>query len=197
MPGNENIREDLFGERGLEPHLFTKNKVETVLKPDIWMTPELKEAAKALQNAWDISHDEQMSELKVHEVSLKFADQTRCAMFYNELVKLAKLVNPNFPSTFPLVKPNASESSNSVDGVWLHFWNKYFLPDVFDAMIQDVAGTALSIIPAQPEVLNQAKAFLNAYGVGYVRMDLEADEGADRSMVDALPAHYAQLTADS
>ena len=111
------------------------------MRADIWITGKLKEAAKALQNAWESIHDEQMAELNIRDVSLKFADFEKRAAFYGELVELAKLVNPNFPGTYPLPKPIASQSSNRLDEVWLNLWYKYFLPDAFDTVMQDVAGT--------------------------------------------------------
>jgi hypothetical protein len=37
--------------------------------------------------------------LAIRDVSLKFATETKRAEFYEALVKLARLVNPNFPST--------------------------------------------------------------------------------------------------
>lgn len=59
----------------------------------------------ALQNSWSSSHDEHMAELEVQDVKLKFAGAEKQMAFYEALVNLAKLVNLNFPSTYPLPKP--------------------------------------------------------------------------------------------
>lgn len=187
MTNKKIIRNELGDEdRNLEPHLFLDKWVEPIRQPDIWMTPELKEAAQALQKAWEISHNEQMTALAIRDVNLKFAGETKRAEFYEALVNLAKLVNPNFPSTYPLTKPSAATASVVLDGFWWNFWYKYFLPDAFDSVMQDTAGTELSTIPTQPEILVQAKAYLKAYAPGFIRMDLEVNEDVDRSAVNSL-----------
>ena len=172
-------------DRKLEPD-FSPNKQAEAVKADIWLTQELKEAAKALQKSWSVSHEEQMAALNIRDVNLKFSDQAKRAAFYEALEKLAKLVNPNFPSTYPLTRPDPSQPANPIDGVWLNFWYKYFLTDAFDTAMQDTAATELHIIPTRAEILKQSKAYLAAYGSGFVRMDLVADENVDRSAVDSL-----------
>ena len=148
------------------------------------MTPELRKAAQALQKAWEISHDEQMGVLAIRDVTLKFGGQREQSGFYNALVNLAKLVNPNFPGTYPIAKPTTS--STGLDGFWLNFWYKYLLPDVFGAVMLDTAGTELNTIPTQPNIIVQAQAYLKTYGPGFIRMDLVVNDGVDRGVVDSL-----------
>lgn len=186
MARNEKIRKEFSAEdRFMEPDFSPNKKNVLERQAEIWMTPELKEAARALQQAWEISHDEQMGALHIQDVNLKFASFEVRATFLKSLENLAKIMNPNFPRTFPLPKPIASQSSN-LDEVWLNFWYKYFLPDAFDTVMQDVAGTERSTIPAPSDIPALAKACLAAYGSGFIRMDLVVYEGVDRSVVDSL-----------
>lgn len=104
------------------------------------MTPELKDSAQALQKAWEISHDDQMGSLNIRDVNLKFASHEQRAAFLKSLEHLARLVNPNFPSTFPLPQASESPKTNVDRGFWTNFWYKYFLPDAFDTVMQDVAA---------------------------------------------------------
>ena len=186
MASKKNIRAKAIAEnRTLLPAAFRDNRVEAV-KPDIWITPELKAAARAVQNAWSASHGEQMVDLNIQEVGLKFPDQAKRMAFYEALAKLAELVDPNFPRSCPLPKPDVPQSPNPIEVVWLNFHYKYFLPATFDTVTEDVAATNLSTIPFQLEILNQAKAYLAAYGPGFVRMKLGVDENVDQSAVDSL-----------
>jgi len=155
---------------------------------DIWVTEPLKQAAKALQKSWNLSHDEQMTALNIRDVELKFIGGEQRTAFLGALEKSAKLINVNFPSTYPLPKPNATGSQNTdaADGVWMHFCWKYFLPDVFDVVMQDVAATELNTIPASADILKQAQTYLNAFTVPFIRMELAADEGMDVSAVESL-----------
>jgi len=185
MASRKNIRKKPVKGRILKSVLPLAKKAEAVTGADIWVTAKLKEAAKALQNSWEISHAEMMTDLGIRDVSLKFAGEVNRAAFYEDLVRLAGLVNPNFPSTYPLPKLT-SKSQKPMDEVWLNFWFKYFLPDTFDAVMQDVAGTDQNTIPAQPEIFVQAKAYLTTYGPGFIRMSLVANEGAERGAVESL-----------
>jgi len=104
MASKENIRKELGAEdRELTPD-YSRQKQASVGQADIWMTPELKEVAKALQKSWSFSHDEQMASLNIRDINLKFASHEKRASFLKSLEHLAKFVNPNFPSTFPLPK---------------------------------------------------------------------------------------------
>jgi len=155
---------------------------------EVWITEPLKQAAKALQKSWNLSHDDQMAALNIRDVELKFTGAEQRGAFLEALEKSAKLINVNFPSTYPLPKPNATGSQNTdaADGIWMHFWWKYFLPDAFDVVMQDVAATELNTIPASADILKQAQAYLNAFTVPFVRMELAADEGMYVSVVGLL-----------
>ena len=152
------------------------------------MTPKLKAAAKALQQPWSLSHDEQMTEAQIKEVDLKFVTHHDRTVFLGALEKLAPLLNLNFPNTQPLTKytETGQQPADAGNEVWASFWYKYFLPDIFDSVVQDAVGTELKTIPVRPVILNCAKAYLAAYEAGFIRMDLVADENVDRGIVDAL-----------
>ena len=186
MATKQNIRTEYTDEdRNLDFDPSLTNPV-SVGRQDIWITQELKLAAIALKKTLSINRDEQMTEARIEDVDLKFDTHKKRAEFFDALGKLATLVNPNFPRTYPLHKPCAPESSTTADGVWLNFWYKYFLPDVFATVIEDVAATEQQIIPAPSEVVACAQSYLAAYDLGFIRMALTVDENVDQGAVDSL-----------
>ncbi len=177
------IERDLFPEK--KPEVVKPKKVEPV---QVLISAQLKQAADLLQKAWGQHQEEQMVELDIENVLLKFTNDELRETFLDSLKKLAPLINRNFPSTHPLTKPAEHELENphKAKGVWTGFWRKYFLPSVFDELMQDIVGTNLDSIFTQPGTLKIAQAYLDAYAMGFVRMELDVEEGADHSAVETL-----------
>ena len=183
---------DLLENRQLDP-LTDKDEtatqqVEEGAYNQIWITEPLKQAAKALQKSWGISQEEQMTGLGIDEVKLKFTDAEQRGAFLKGLGKLAKLINPNFPHTHPLTMPTKSKLPDPyvADGVWTVFWRKYFLPDVFSEVMNDVGGTQLYTLTSNRDTANQARAYLAAFSFPFIRMELATDEDMDEGVVEAL-----------
>src|ERR1039458_7386990 len=61
----------------------------TVKQMDIWVTEPLKQAAKALQKSWNLSHDDQMAALHIRDVQLKFTGGEQRVAFLEALEKSA------------------------------------------------------------------------------------------------------------
>jgi hypothetical protein len=59
--------------------------------------------------------------------------------------------------------------------------------------MQDAAVTKMNSIPVQAETVTQAQAYVRAYGIGFVRMELVAEEGMDISMVDSLTESLREI----
>jgi len=161
---------------------------EDVKPVQILMTPQLKQAAKALQKTWGQHQEEQLVELGIENVHLKFTDDKQREKFLIELKKLAPLINVNFPKIHPLTQPAKPELPvpHATDGVWANFWRNYFLPGVFDELVNDLAGTELKTISTPAEILKTAQAYLAAFSDSFVRVELGAEEGIDVSVNDSL-----------
>jgi hypothetical protein len=126
--------------------------------------------------------------LGIENIRIKFSDDERRKLFLNALKKLAPLINLNFPNTYPIVGISNTETPDQLDAgdCWTGFWRGYFLPDIFDELVNDLIGTELKTLQTKTETISNASAYLAAFTVLFIRVDLDADEGMDQGTIESL-----------
>ena len=167
---------DLFlGDESKSAKLATK-----AVSGEVWVTPELQQAAQNFDKSWGSSHHEALIDQKIQFVELKFKDAATKKKFFAALKPFADCYKLHFSSG--VVLPDEGEAKGVIQAVRLEF----FRPDIFSEIVQDVAKTDLDSVAIKPTDHELAKLYSAAFTIPFVRMDLQVGEEVDAGDIESL-----------
>lgn len=177
-------------ERKSEPDLFLDKQAEQAKQPDkqnqIWVTEQLKSAAREFYNSWHQTHTEKLADLSIDSLRVKFKDAETKDQFARLLTFFAEHCKGQLSTGVPL--PNSETS-----GLLVLMRLEFFRPDVFSELLSDLLNTEAATIPLPADKRELAEQYLEAFGIPFIRFDLCAAEGTDPDTV----AQLERTLADS
>jgi len=170
-------------DRKIEPDLFLDKVAEVAKQAEaenlIWITKELKAAAQDFFNSWHLTHNDQLADLHIDSLRIKFKDVATKDAFIRLLNVFVDRIKGHLSSGIPL--PTGEAGSPVVV-----LRPEFFRPDVFSELLNDLLKTGAATIPLPADIRELAEQYLEVFSVPFIRFDLCAGENADHEMVTKL-----------
>jgi hypothetical protein len=129
--------------RKTKPAPLTKAQEQPIATKtsEVWVTPELQQAAREFQVSWDSPRWEQLAECELNTVAIKFKNSGDKKHFLELLRNYVAAYQPH------LSTGTAQPDGGADDGATVLMRIEYFLPEASSETVQDLVKTRLAAIP--------------------------------------------------